>query len=77
MSFYDRAAGLRRIQIEKYEFAKKGRIDEGEASQCNACGATSRTPGTPTYLWARIDQSQQPATVQLCEFCEASAGGAM
>jgi hypothetical protein len=73
---YDPAALVRDARItERYRFSDRGRLDDDEAMRCAACGFRSRLPGTPVFAWVRRDENIEPPVIELCEICNAAAGG--
>jgi hypothetical protein len=60
---------------ENYRFALQGRFEEDEAMACTTCGFRSQLPGTPVFAWRRVREDVEPATVELCELCNAAAAG--
>jgi hypothetical protein len=75
-SLYDPAALVRDAKIaENYRFSNQGELDEDEAMRCVTCGFRSTLPGTPVFAWRRSDEDFEPPIVELCEICNAAAGG--
>jgi hypothetical protein len=76
VSSYDPAVLVRDARIaENYRFDIQDRLVENEAVLCVACGFRSRLPGTPVFRWRRFDEDVEPPLVELCEICNAAAGG--
>jgi hypothetical protein len=76
MSSYDPAVLVRNARIaENYRFDIQSRLANDEAVRCVACGFQSRLPGTLVFNWRRFDEDVEPPVVELCEICNAAAGG--
>jgi hypothetical protein len=73
---YDPAALLRDAKIaENYRLDQASRLGDDEAMRCRTCGFRSRLPGTPVFAWVRARRDVEPPVVELCELCNAAAGG--
>jgi hypothetical protein len=68
------AAEVARI-AGSYRLDGRGVLVNDEAMRCRACGFTSRLPGTPVSAWRRRSPDIEPPVVELCEICDAAAGG--
>jgi hypothetical protein len=76
VSSYDPAELVRSARIaDNYRFANAGRLEEDEAMRCITCGVRSLLAGTPVFAWRRSDVDMEPPVVELCEICNAAAGG--
>jgi hypothetical protein len=73
VSSYD-GAEVARIAAS-YRLESRGVLVEDEAMRCRACGFTSRLPDTPVSAWRRRGPETEPPVVELCEICDAAAGG--
>jgi hypothetical protein len=76
VSSYDPAVLVRDARIaENYRFDAQRRLAEDEALRCVVCGFRSRLAGTPVFRWCRFDEDVEPPVIELCEICNAAAGG--
>jgi hypothetical protein len=76
VSSYDPAVLVRNARIaENYRFDAQSRLAKDEAVRCVACGFQSWLPETPVFKWRRFDEDVEPPVVELCEICNAAAGG--
>jgi hypothetical protein len=60
---------------ENYRFEIQGVLGEDEALRCRTCGFASRLCGSPVFAWVRRRREVEPPVVELCEICNAAAGG--
>jgi hypothetical protein len=76
VSSYDPAVLVRNARIaENYRFDIQSRLAGDGGVQCVACSFQSRLPGTLVFKWRRFDEDVEPPVVELCEICNAAAGG--